>query len=179
MVGIACLYTDYKDHNSQTLVNILGSLLHQLLTTTTGPIPGDIITQLQDLKNRRGKLGTKDCIALLKIQLHQLKRAFVCIDAIDELEPKVRRELLTVLKELSTNNMNIRLFLTGRQHIESEVQKCFQIAQGHAVIISASQQDIEAFIRQQIKDDPYTEEAMDEGLERDIITVIIEKSQGM
>ena len=173
-IGIACLYADYKDQNSQNLVNILGSLLHQLLTTTT-EIPEEVIQKLQDLRNRRGKLGTADCIALLKIQLHQLKRAFICIDAVDELEPKVRRELFNVLKEFCANN--IRLFLTGRQHIERDVQKCFQPQ--YTVVISASQQDIEVFLRKQILDDPYAEDAMDKALERDIIDTIVKKSQGM
>ena len=157
-MGIACLYADYKDQNSQSLVHILGSFLHQLLTTTTEPtVPDEVIKKLQEIKSRRGKLGTGDCLALLKVRLYQLKHAFICIDAIDELEPKVRRELLKVLKELSTNNT--RLFLTGRQHVESEVQKYFQVAPGYAVVISASKQDIEVFIRQQIRDDPYVEES--------------------
>ena len=177
-MGIACLYADYKDQNSQTLVNILGSFLHQLLTTTTVPtVPDEVINKLQEIKSRRGKLGTEDCLALLKVRLNQLKHAFVCIDAVDELEAKVRRELLKVLKELSTNH--IRLFLTGRQHVESEVQKCLEVAQGYGVVISASQQDIEVFLRQQIRDDPYVEDAMDAVLEKNIIVAILEKSQGM
>ena len=174
-IGIACLYADYKDQNSQTLVNILGTFLHQLLTTTTEPIPDKVLDELQDIKNRRGKLGTEDCLVLLKIRLHQLKCAFICIDAVDELEPKVRRELLNILKELCTEN--IRLFLTGRQHIESDVQKCFQ--QKYRVIISASQQDIEVFLRKQIHDDPYAEDAMDQALEKDIIDTIVKRSHGM
>ena len=176
-IGIACLYADYKDQNSQTLVHILGSLLYQLLITTTEPIPDEVIKKLQDIKQYRGKLETKDCLALLEIRLLQLQHAFICIDAVDELEPKVRRELLNVFRELCTKNT--RLFLTGRQHIESEVQKCFQVAQGYAVVISASKQDIEVFIRQQIIEDPYMEDAMNEALEKDIIAAIVEKSQGM
>ena len=178
-IGIACLYANYKDQNNQTLVNILGSFLHQLLTTTTKPIPTKVINQLQDIENRRDKVWAQDCLALLKIQLHQLTHAYICIDALDELEPKVRWKLLSILMELCTNNMNVRLFLTGRHYIESEVQKCFQAAQKYTVVISASQQDIELFLRQQIMDDPYAQDAMDEMLEKDIIDTIVKKSQGM
>ena len=173
-IGIACLYADYKDQNSQTLAHILGTFLHQLLATSTEPILDEVLEKLQETRSCRDKLGTEDLLALLKIRLNQLKYAFICIDAVDELEPKVRRQLLNVLKELSTN---IRLFLTGRNYIETEVQKCFQVAQ--KVVISASHQDIEAYIRQQIIDDPYAEDAMDEVLEKDIIDTIIKKSQGM
>ena len=176
-IGIACLYADYRDKDGQILVNILGSILHQLLTTTTEPIPEEVIKKLQDLQNRRDKLGIDGCLALLKIQLCQLKYAFICIDAIDELEEKVRLKLLNILKELCTQN--IRLFLTGRHHVESEVQKRLQAAQKYSVVISASQQDIEIFLRQQMIDDFYMEDAMDEMLERDIIDTIVKKSQGM
>ena len=91
-IGIACLYADYKDQTSQTLVHILGCFLYQLLITATEPIPDEVTKKLQDIKQQRGKLGIEDCLALLKIRLHQLQHAFICIDAVDELEPKVRRD---------------------------------------------------------------------------------------
>ena len=170
------MYADYKDQTNQTLVHILGSVLRQYLTTTTEPIPDEVIQKLQDIRRRGGKLGTEDILALLKTQLSQLKHAFTCIDAIDELEPKVRRQLLNALKELKTNNT--RLFLTGRGYVENEVREYFQVTQACTVVISANEQDIEAFVRQQIMDDPYSD-VMDEVLEKDIVDAIIKGSQGM
>ena len=119
-------------------------------------------------------------MALLKIRLQQLDCAFICIDALDELEPKVRQQLLAVLKDLGTNNT--RLFLTGRGHIESEVQKCLQVSPGYTgtVTISASHQDIQQFLRQQLEEDhDLNPEAMDEVLAKEIIDKIVKKSQGM
>ena len=169
------MYADYKDQTNQTLVHILGSFLRQLLTTVQEPIPNEVIQKLQC---QGKKISTEDILALLKIQLHQLQHAFICIDAVDELEPKTRQQLLYILKELGS--ANIRLFLTGRSHIESEVQKCFQGTQEYTVIISARQQDIQEFIRQQIKEDyDLNPEAMDEELAQSIIDGIIRKSQGM
>ena len=195
-LGVACLYADYKDQANQTLTHILGSFLRQFLTFTREPIPNEIIQKLQDIQRKGGKVGPEDNLALLKIQIYQLKRVFICIDALDELEPRVCRQLLNKLKELSSNN--IRLFVTGRGHIESEVRKCFQAAHIDTVAISANEQDIKAFVSQQMSDDLYPEamdetmdEAMDEAmeeameeamykaLEKDIITTIIKKSQGM
>ena len=173
------MYADYKDQSNQSLVHILGSFLRQFLTTTQKPIPDEVIGKLHDIQHRGGKVGIEDNLALLKIQLQQLECAFICIDAVDELEPKVRQQLLKVLKELVMHN-NTRLFLTGRGHIESEVQKCFQIAQEYTVIISASQLDVQKFLRQQINEDyDVNPEAMDEVLAKNIIDSIIEKSQGM
>ena len=175
-IGIACLYADYQDQTNQTLGNILGSFLHQLLTTAQVPIPDEVIQELQAIQDRRGKVGPEDNLNFLKMQLHQLKCSFICIDAVDELEPKVRWQLLNVLPELCT--YNTRVFLTGRHHIESEVQKSFQVLEGYKVVISARHQDIEAFVRQQIREDPNSD-MMDETLIKDTIGAIIKKSQGM
>ena len=172
------MYADHKDQINQNLGHILGSFLHQLLTSASEPIPiPDKITQkLHHIQRQRGKPGVEDILTLLKIWLDQLKCAFICIDAVDELEPQVRRQLLNKLKELGTNN--IRLFLTGRQHIESEIQKCFQVEDKYRVIISPHCDDIQEFLQQQIRDD-VIEGAMDEVLEKNIISVIIKKSQDM
>ena len=179
-IGVACLYADYQDQANQTLAPILGTFLRQLLATAWEFIPDEVIQKLQKIQREGGKVGDKDNLALLEIllQQHQLKCAFICIDAIDELEQVVRRQLLNALRELGTRCRNIRLFLTGRGHIESEVQKCFQVAQKYTVVISASEQDIKTFVGQQILNDPYPD-AMDEFLEKDITDAIIEKSRGM
>ena len=171
------MYADYKDQGNQTLAHILGSFLHQLLTNTLAPIPGEVIQKLQDIRRQGRKLGIEDSLALLKIRLHQLNRIFICVDAVDELEPKTLQQLLNILKGLITNN-NIRIFLTGRGHIEGEVQRYLQVVKRCKVIISASQQDIQEFVKQQIASD-MNPDAMDDVLAKDIEDAIIKRSQGM
>ena len=172
------MYGDYKDKKSQTLVNILGTFLHQFLATTQKPVPKEVTEKLRKIRRESGKIGFQDNLALLKIQLHQLGCAFICIDAIDELDPDVRWRLLEELKELGTNNT--RLFLTGRKHIESEVRKQLHTLERNMVIIMATEQDIADFVGKIIKEnrdrDP---EAMDDLLSKDILGTMMEKSQGM
>ena len=178
--NVACFYGDYKDQNNQTLVNILGTFLHQFLATAQKliPIPDEITKRLYNIQCEGGKLGIKENLALLKLRLHQLKCAYICIDAIDELDPDVRWKLLKELKELSTKNT--RLFLTGRNHIESEVRKQFQILEGNQVTISATQQDIEDFASQKIKEDRDQDpETMDDILAKDILDTVVGESRGM
>ena len=178
-IGVSCLYADYKDQNNQTLVHILGSFLRQFLTTVPEPIPNEIIQKLDDIQYKGRKFETEDILALLKVRLHQLKYAFICIDAVDELDPKVRQQLLNVLKELIASN-NTRVFFTGRDHVEGEIKKHFEAAEGHTVNISASQQDIREFVRQQIKEDyNLNPDSMDPVLAKSIEDAIIEKSEGM
>lgn len=175
--GIACLYADYKDQSNQTLVHILGSLLRQFLTTVPEPIPEKLIQKLNDIRHGGRKLETEDALALLKIRLHQLNHAFICLDAVDELEPLVRQQLLIVLKDLVVNH-NTQLFLTGRGHIEIEVQKHFKDAPRYD--ISASPQDIREFVREKINEvHNLNPEAMDNALAKDIEEAIVKKSKGM
>ena len=141
------------------------------------PIPDEVIQKLQDIRRRADKLGIEDSIALLRTQLHQLNRVFICIDAVDELEPKILQQLLDILKGLATNN-DIRIFITGRGHIEGEVQRYLQVVEGCKATISASQQDIQEFVKQQIASD-VNPDAMDDVLAKDIVDAIIKKSQGM
>lgn len=143
------------------------------------PIPDEIDQKLQQVQSLGGKPETQDIIALLKIRLCQLERAFICIDAVDELEPSVQWQLLKILKELVTTH-NTRLLLTGRGHVESGVQKHFEVAEEYSVTICASQEDIEKFVRQQIEEDyNLNPELIDDGLAKHIEDAIIEKSQGM
>ena len=172
------MYADYKDQSNQTLVHILGTFLFQFLNTAEEPILDEVIQKLHEIRRKRRKVETEDILALLKLPLplHQSKRMFICIDAIDELEPMVLQQLLNVLKGLVTNNT--RVFLTGRSHIGSEVQKYFQVVERYKVTISASQQDIQEFVGKQITDD-LDPEAMDEVLANDIVNAIVKKSHGM
>ena len=176
-LNVACLYADYKDQNNQTVGNILGTFLRQLLATQT-LLPAWVAEELQVIQRAGGKAGLKVNLALLRKLLQQLEHAFICIDAVDELDSDVRWNLLKELKELGAKNT--RLFLTGRNHIEDEVRKQFQILQGNKVIISATRQDIEEFVSQKINDNRgQNPGAMDDELAKDIIDIIIKKSQGM
>ena len=178
-IGIACLYADYKDQTNQTLAHILGSFLLQLLTTVQEPIPDEVIQKLRDIRHGGRNVEIEHILALLKIRLGQLERAFICIDAIDELEPKVRLQLFNILKELVISN-NVRLFLTGRSYVESEVQKRFKVEKRYTVNIRASQQDIREFVKQQIQEDyDLNPEEMDTVLAKSIEDAIVEKSDGM
>ena len=149
-----------------------------MLAPSQTPIPAEITTRLHAIQRENGKVGLQDILALLKIQLHQIKCAFICIDGLDELNPDVRWKLLKELKALGPKNT--RLFLTGRNHIESEVRKQFQTVEENKVIISATRQDIEEFVNQKIQENCNREpDAIDDVLAKAIIDTIFEKSQGM
>ena len=170
------MYADYKDQNDQTLVHILGSLLRQFLNTAQQPILDEVAKKLRDIQCMGKNVETQDILPLLKQQLKQFKRAFICIDAVDELKPEVQQQLLRELKDLVTNDT--RIFLTGRDHIQSKIEEHLQIVPRYKTTISASQPDIQKLVEQQIQDD-LNSDAMDEVLAKNIADGIIGKSQGM
>ena len=172
------MYADYNDQTNQNLGNILGSILHQFLTNTQQPIPGEIFERLHNIRHQCRNVETDDILAMLKLRLRQFERVFICIDAVDELEPRVRQQLLISLKDFFIVTSDTRIFLTGRGHVESDVQESLEVVPRYKVFICANQQDIQDFVEQQITDD-LNWRAMDEALKIDIVNEIIQKSQGM
>ena len=172
------MYADYNDRKNQTLVHILGSLLHQFLNIAQQPILDEVAKKLRDIQRMCKNVETQDILPLLKQQLKQFKRAFICIDAVDELEPVVQQQLLRELKDLVTNDT--RIFLTGRDHIQSKVEEHLrpEFVPRYITTISASQQEIQKLVEQQMQDDQYSD-AMDEVLAKNIADGIIGKSKGM
>ena len=178
-VGIACLYSDYRDQTKQTLVNILGSLLHQFLTSDALlHIPPEVVEVLENIRKKHESLAAQDAIHMLKLTLQQLVGSFICIDALDELELNTRRQLLEKLKEMTTHTTHLRLFLTGRKHIQPEVHKQFEVRSEYEVEIVASPDDVQKYLREEIAQDAIPD-AINEPLENEILTTLVERSQGM
>ena len=175
-IGVACLYADYRDQSNQNLVNILGSILHQFLTCSAQPhIPQELIQILDDIQTQRKKLDQNDALTMMSLILQQFKTSFICIDALDELTPQTRRELLVFLK----NNIktSTKIFLTGRPHIRLDII-CYLGDPKSEVDIAANPDDIRQYLRHRIEQD-LTQEAMNVELEAEILNVIVEKSRGM
>ena len=115
---------------------------------------------------------------MLKLAMQQFVGSFICIDALDELEQNTRRQLLEKLKELTTHTTHLRLFLTGRKHIQPEVHKQFEIPTEYEVEIVASPDDVRQYLREKIAQHAIPD-AMDKTLENEILTTLVERSQGM
>ena len=121
--NVAYVYCDYRDQAKQTVVNILGSLLQQLLVNASF-VPEAITTLLESPKNKNQRVEVGDVTKMLTILLPQLnKYSLFCFDALDELEPRTR---FALLKALHTDFGTVRIFLTGRPHIQSEVDRALQ-----------------------------------------------------
>jgi len=173
--NVAYLYCDYRDQTSQTVVNILGSVLRQFLTTACY-VPETIITTLESIKKKGQRVEIEDISKMLKVLVPHLHRSFLCLDALDELESHTR---FTLLQALRTEFGNARIFLTGRPHIEPEVNRALQ-TQLDAMHIEANEGDIRGFLIYEIeKDMNINPDDMNEQLREEILEAIISKADGM
>ena len=65
--------------------------------------------------------GVGELTVLLQQRLAQSKRFSIFIDALDEFEPKERRELLNLLASLGSSGSGLRVFLAGRESLREEI----------------------------------------------------------
>ena len=174
MVG---LYCDFLTKQEQSTTNILGSMLKQL-ACRGGGIPEQIRDAFQKAKNGLGgrNLLPPRMVDILKETIASLPRVFICVDALDECAPKHRRDLLESLRELVAVSLNIRIFLTGRPHIEKEIMKCF--SQVVLIPLSPSGADIKSYLEMRLDCDTDSD-AMDDELRADIMRIIPEKVSEM
>jgi len=173
---VAYIYCDYRDKTNQNLLNIMGSILKQHLALTPG-IPDTVVGQLKSLQKLGKKAKIQDVTQMLKSAIPQTGSHFLCIDALDELEPRTRLELL---KTLQTEFGGTRIFLTGRPHISSDVSRILQTHPADAIQITPNPADIRAYLSHEIQLDwELNPDDMNEQLKEELLDGIVSKAQGM
>ncbi|KAI5804813.1 hypothetical protein DFH27DRAFT_464459, partial [Peziza echinospora] len=171
-IAIACVYCHYRDQESQTLVNILGSIVHQFLSTAS-VVPDQVIRHLEGVQRRNQRVTTQDITTIYGyIQRNaNFTQAFICIDALDELKTETRFSLLDALRETFNT---AAILLTGRPHVAHDVSGALGTRSGDSIQVVPNSGDIKAYIRHTIKGDRrMIPDAMDDDLEKEILDSII------
>jgi len=168
--GVACFYFDFAALEEQSPAIVLGSVLRQVVGGLDR-VPERIVKAFRD----RGKVIGGSKLALSEIveflqDITSSRPTFICIDALDECQEGYRLKLLDLLNKILQKSTGARVFLTGRPHIRSEVEK--RLA-GRAATrsITPAKDDITTFLRAKLEEDAMPD-AMDEGLEEEIIQKI-------
>ena len=171
-VSVACFYLDFAAQKEQSPTSILSSLLKQVVGGLER-IPTNIIQAFRDQENAIGgrRLGLGEIVELIQ-DISSSRPTFICIDALDECMPEYRAGLLNSLNQILHKSPSARIFLAGRLHIRDEVEK--HLARRVVVVsITPTKDDIVRFLQAKLKEDP-TPDAMDKGLEEDILKTIPE-----
>jgi hypothetical protein len=154
---------------------MLGSILKQLVAELP-EIPIEIAKTFQENRRKSKMLELSVARGFLSLVVQLFDRAYICIDALDECEASNRRGFLLSLHQVSQRSM--RLLVTGRPHIEAEVNKLLCLKSPRPLEIVANEHDIRRYVASKIEAD-LTEGAMNESLKEGIETSIAHHSQGM
>jgi len=121
--AVTCFYFDFAARNEQSPVNMLGSLLRQPVSGLDG-IPEAVV---QCFRNQKKVIGGRELqvSGILKMfqTITDIKRTFICIDALDECVPEHRMAILESLRQIVQGSLDTRIFATGRSHVRSEVER--------------------------------------------------------
>ena len=172
--AVTCFYFDFATRGEQSAINILGTLLKQLVSRFN-PIPDAIVQEFQNQEKVIGGRGPRIPGILNMFQaITTTVRTFVCIDALDECVPEHRVVVLDSLGQILRESPNTRIFMTGRPHIRSEIER--RVGGGaNFISIEPKEDDVVRYLRERLRNDT-TPEVMNRALEEDILKSIPEAS---
>ena len=170
--AVACFYVDFAAREEQSPINMLGSLLKQIVGGLE-KIPDEIRETFQNYKKVIGGRGLRvpEIVEMLQT-VTSLQQTYICVDALDECVEMHRPEVLHSLKQILEKSPNTRIFLTGRRHIWGEIDKHLGW-RAKILSIKPNYNDIVGYIRMRLSKDTSLD-AMDSGLEAEIIKSITE-----
>jgi len=176
-IAVAGLYCDFLTQQEQTITNIMGVILKQLVGR--GDIPKDVREAFQKGKREFGGRGPllADLMRMLRIAIASLPQVFICIDALDECLPKHLPDLLESLRAIVRESPRTRIFLTGRPHVGGTIQRYFP--EVVVIPIRPNADDIRNYLDKRLDRDEEQEDAMDNSLRADIVRTMLDKMSDM
>ena len=174
---VTCFYFDFRRRKEQSVANVLGSLLKQIIAGLE-EIPEEVSRAFRKQKMAIGGRGLQisDIFGMLQTVTSSL-RTFICIDAFDECAVEHRTMLLDLLGQILQASPATRIFVAGRPHIRPEIQRRLA-GKVVSVSISPAKADIITYLRCRLDEDE-TPEAMDKNLEAEILQKIPEQISEM
>jgi hypothetical protein len=125
--------------------------------------------------------GVAELTVLLQQSLAQSERFFIFIDALDEFQPRERRELLNVLASLGSTGSGLRVFLAGRESLREEINHKFSGIERLSMASAAAMTDIALYVQETLQERIENRDLVvgDQSLISDIKQVLTEHADGM
>lgn len=172
-IGIAFMYCDYKEQEQQTPVNLISSLLQQLVEQQSS-VPDEVRSLWEEHTRRRTRPCLAECSRLLQSTASAFSEIFIVIDALDESSEITRDDLIAEIQKLPSH---LHLMATSRHNPNIE-----QLFNGSIQLeIQAHDADVKAYIRTQIDKRERLKKFVraDPRLQGMIETKLASKAQGM
>jgi hypothetical protein len=143
--GVACLYLNYKEGETQTPTNLLASLCKQLLLNKS------ISPLLQGFYKHHCTRDTKPSLdevsQVLCTAVSQYSKIYLVIDALDEYPEDQRNMFLGYLSKVILGTPIINMLMTSRPNVAlDQIFPDLQVSE-----IRAADQDIQQFVDMQIQ----------------------------
>jgi len=168
--AVACFYFDFAARNEQSPANVLGSLLRQVVSGMD-EIPEVVVQCFQKEKRVIGGRGLQVSGILSMFQsITAKKRTFICVDALDECVPEHLTVVLESLAQILQGSPSTRIFMTGRTHVRSEVERRLEGA-ATFIFIRTTKDGVIRFLREKLRKDRLPN-MMSGTLEREIMQSI-------
>jgi len=167
---VVCFYFDFAARNEQSPLNMLGSLLRQVVSRQV-EIPEAIVEVFRKEKMSIGGRGLQVSGILQMFQaIAATRRTVICVDALDECVPEHRMVVLESLGQILRGSPSTSIFMTGRRPVRSEVERELAGA-ATFVLIRATEDGVVRFLREKIRKDRIPS-MMRSTLEEDILKSI-------
>ncbi|EHK48124.1 hypothetical protein TRIATDRAFT_305868 [Trichoderma atroviride IMI 206040] len=174
-LGIAYVYFSYKDIETQTPVNVMASILQQLISDKQS-----FLSDLKSLYAQHIKENTRpsvpDIVSLLQDVVLSYSKVFIIIDALDECTDAddVRFILLTELKKLQ-HRMCLLVMSRPIPDLEEPLEGATRVN------VEASLIDIKNYLLQRLESTRSMQKHLAEepSLRDKIVSVIVQKIKGM
>ncbi|KAJ7114782.1 hypothetical protein C8R44DRAFT_224838 [Mycena epipterygia] len=171
-IGVACVYLNHKETESQTVQNILGALWRQLILEKS--IPAAVKTFYKDHSKRGTQPSRDQFLQMLALVIAEYAKVYLVVDALDECLEERRDYLLEALTSLAPS---VNLVLTSRPHINLDPFL------GHIQIleIHATEGDIQHYVEKQILKSRKLSKHIHNRpeLQEEILSKIISNAEGM
>ncbi len=174
---VVYIYNDYKEHEAHSAVNLIGSLLQQVLRRKR--VVSDEMIMLHRKHIDKGTRATiSELSRILKTEIQNFSDIFIIIDAMDECDHAngVRDLLLAELSSLQEHS-STRLMVTSRFFAGLETEFC----DAACLEIRASDNDIKMYLEDRICKVKRLVRYIkpDRELHEAIITAIVNSAEGM
>jgi hypothetical protein len=184
---LAYFYCNRAEGARRDPETILRALIHQLVRTESDKKM--LLKPIVDVYESRKTQGQENSrLSLLESQtlLVQLTDVYeqttICIDALDEVEPSTRKDLLQTLKFVMENSRNlVKIFATTRMDVD--IVRQFEMFPRIELQPDDNASDVECFIKERIQasieDGELLDGAVGAELNAEICKVLGERSRGM
>ncbi|KAI0965301.1 Pfs, NACHT and ankyrin domain protein [Xylaria arbuscula] len=170
--GIAFLYCVYAERNDQSIEQIIGSIIQQLLRQQNA-IPAKVLEKYDLHSHANTRPDLTELSECLDYIISQFSKIYIVVDAIDECDEisKTRTTLLSLLQSL---DIRVQLLFTSRPLVDI-------LPDAVRFEVTAQKDDIHKYLSAQIELESNLAElcAKHGSLERDIIDKITAKAGGV